>query len=70
VTVLATSSGEGSAAAAALREALAANLGWLTADKALDLLARVAPGATHLVLDADERRGLLAVGDGRREVRW
>lgn len=53
-----------------LRESLEANLGWLTAEKAVALLAESLPGSTLVVLDADERRGLLAGGAAVQEIGW
>ena len=68
LTVLIAPEAETGANMAYLREALAANLGWLTAEKALRLLQRAAPDATCVVLNADERTGVLVSASHRQEI--
>jgi hypothetical protein len=68
VHVLATPEESASDNATRLDEALRANLGWLRSTKALSLLQGAMPGATCLVLDAEERLCLLADGSETRAI--
>ena len=62
VNVLATPGEDASANVKRLSAALQANLGWLSADKAIGLLERALPGATCLALDLEERLCLISAG--------
>jgi hypothetical protein len=52
-----------------LRAGLAANVGWITADKGLNLLRAALPGGFYVVLDLDAREGLLEQDGNRQSVR-
>jgi len=49
-----------------LRASIEANLGWLSGPKAMRLLQLAVPGWTYLVLDIDERKGIITSLDGQQ----
>lgn len=58
----------GEANLALLRRHLEANFGWVTIDKAMDILGRALPGSVRIVLDIDNREGSLLTADGSIQV--
>jgi len=67
--LVASSLGAGGEANVALLSGhLDANLGWLSTDKAMDILGSALPGSVCLVLDLDNRQGQLVTGNERQPL--